>query len=40
MFIFKIRYLTLWGFTIVIAFPQVPLFKKLLDFSIHLLIPV
>ena len=31
------RYLTVWGFTIV--FPQVPLFKKLLDFSIHLLIP-
>ena len=31
------RYLTVWGFTIV--FPQVPLFKKMLDFSIHLLIP-
>ena len=31
------RYLTVWGFTIV--FPQVPLFKKVLDFSIHLLIP-
>ena len=31
------RYLTVWGFTIV--FPQVPLFKKLLDLSIHLLIP-
>ena len=31
------RYLTVWGFTIV--FPHVPLFKKLLDFSIHLLIP-
>ena len=29
------RYLTVWGFTIV--FPQVPLFKKMLDFSIHLL---
>ena len=31
------RYLTVWGFTIV--FPQVPSFKKLSDFSIHLLIP-
>ena len=31
------RYLTFQSFTIV--FPQVPLFKKLLDFSIHLLIP-
>ena len=31
------RFLTVWGFTIV--FPHVPLFKKLLDFSIHLLIP-
>ena len=31
------RYLTVWGFTIV--FPQVPLLKKMLDFSIHLLIP-
>ena len=31
------RYLTVWGFTIV--FPQFPLFQKLLDFSIHLLIP-
>ena len=31
------RYLTVWGFTIV--FPQVPLFKKLLEFSFHLLIP-
>ena len=31
------RYLTVWGFTIV--FPQVSLFKNLLDFSIHLLIP-
>ena len=31
------RYLTVWGFTIV--FPQVPFLKKLLDFSIHLLIP-
>ena len=31
------QYLTVWGFTI--AFPQVPLFKKLLDFPIHLLIP-
>ena len=31
------RYLTVWGFAIV--FPQVPLFKKMLDFSIHLLIP-
>ena len=31
------RYLTVWGFTIV--FPQVPLFKIFLDFSIHLLIP-
>ena len=31
------RSLTVWGFTIV--FPQVPLFKNLLDFSIHLLIP-
>ena len=31
------RYLTVWGFTIV--FPQVPLFKKMLDFSIHLLFP-
>ena len=31
------RYLTVWGFTTV--FPQVPLFKQLLDFSIHLLIP-
>ena len=31
------RYLTVWGFTIV--FPQVPIFRKLLDFSIHLLIP-
>ena len=30
------RYLTAWGFTIV--FPQVPLFKKMSDFSIHLLI--
>ena len=31
------RYLTVWGFTIV--FPQVPLLKKMFDFSIHLLIP-
>ena len=31
------RYLTVWGFTIV--FPQFPLFPKLFDFSIHLLIP-
>ena len=31
------RYLTVWGFTIV--FPQIPLFKKLLDSFIHLLIP-
>ena len=31
------RHLTVWGFTIV--FPQVPLLKKMLDFSIHLLIP-
>ena len=31
------RYLTVWVFTIV--FPQFPLFQKLLDFSIHLLIP-
>ena len=31
------RYLTIWGF--IIVFPQVPLFKKLLDISIHLLIP-
>ena len=31
------RYLTVWGFTIV--FPQFPLFPKLLDFFIHLLIP-
>ena len=31
------RYLTVWGFAIV--FPQVPLFNKLLDFSINLLIP-
>ena len=31
------QYLTVWGFTIV--FLQVPLFQKLLDFSIHLLIP-
>ena len=31
------RYLTVRGCTIV--FPQVPLFQKLLDFSIHLLIP-
>ena len=31
------RYLTVQGITIV--FPQVPLFKTLLDISIHLLIP-
>ena len=31
------RYLTVWGFTIV--FPQVPLFKKNVRSSIHLLIP-
>ena len=31
------RYVTVWGLTIV--FPQFPLFKKLFDFSIHLLIP-
>ena len=30
------RYLTVWGFNIV--FPQVPIFKKMLNFSIHLLI--
>ena len=34
---FMNRYLTVWGFTFV--FPQVPLLKKMLDFSIHLLIP-
>ena len=32
------RYFAVWGLTIV--FPQVPLFHKLLDFSIHLLNPV
>ena len=36
MYILSNWYLTVWGFTIV--FPQVPLFQKLLDSSIHLLI--
>ena len=38
MFILSIRTSLFQVFTIVI--PKVPLFKKLLDFSIHLFIPV